>query len=275
MITEKGKIHIKRYLAGQATGIGRAIALGIGDSAESPNSTSLDYEILRAEVYLVSYDFVNDRLVFKATLPEWVAGSIYEVGLWTEYIDPDRGGFGSRNLVSFNASEFWTNAVYTTSSTRVGESSLSQTANSGMQVTSAASGLLLDFSGNSGADEFKFAFNVTGSYTSEIRYRFLTDASNRYEFTLPAQTAGYHIVSVPKVNAAVTGAPDWASITSIEVQSNASGGTGTVEFDGIRIEDRDGLNPEYLLIAREVPSSHYIKELGRAQDIEFAISVNI
>jgi hypothetical protein len=83
-------------------------------------------------------------------------------------------------------------------------------------------------------------------------------------------------VTLPKSSAVATGAPTWESITQLRVATTSTaGGAGTVDFDSIRIEDTDTLNPDYVLVAREVLTTPYVKENGKIQDVEFTIDISI
>ena len=112
MITTEGKTHIKRYLAGFVPSIAQSLAFGIGDKAEAVGDTRLHFEADRVDIALTSYDFVNDRLVFKASFPTDFEGTIYEVGIFSSAINEVAGEFGSRLLASFDsASEEWLDAT--------------------------------------------------------------------------------------------------------------------------------------------------------------------
>lgn len=285
MITTDGKTHIKRYLAGFVPSIAQSIAFGIGDKAEAVGDSGLQLEIDRADITLVSYDFVGNKLIFKAPVPDEFAGKIYEVGLFSMPSDTVAGEFGSRIVTTFDSpTEPWVNstgltpATFGASSTRVGTDSL--------LLSQAASGstswylneVQMDLSGYSGADKFKFAFNSTNAFTSSMTVRFATDASNYYTFTMgtPVNTAGYKFVEILKSAAAATGAPNWANITQIVVTTNSTaGGAGSIEFDAIRIEDSDTINSDYVMVSRELLAVPFVKQAGQTQEVEFALDVNV
>lgn len=281
MITTNGKTHIKRYLAGHVPSIAQCIAYGIGGSAESAADTSLQFEVGRAEIMLTSYDFANDRLIFKAVLPEAFSAQIYEVALFSQFDNPLAGNFGSKVLASFDSStETWTKdtdgsaAVYSTSTARLGGDSLSLSAAASTVVGYVLNDVIYDMSGNSGSDVFKFAYNASAN-VSVVTLRFRTDASNYYLFnTYPS--AGYKIDTFTKGSAVVTGNPSWSNITSIEVRVQATaGGTAVVDFDGIRIEDTDTVSPEYVMVSRELLATQFTKTEGKTQEVEFSLSVNV
>jgi hypothetical protein len=136
--------------------------------------------------------------------------------------------------------------------------------------------LSLDLSGYSSSDSFTFAFNVGNAFTSSIRFRFLTDGANYYDFNFGAQTAGYKINEITKGSATVTGAPSWSNITDIQITTTStSGGASSVEFDAIRIEDKDAQTLDYILVARKVLAAPVTKVAGMAQDVEFTLDITL
>lgn len=284
MITTDGKLHIKRFLAGQVPAIAQSIAFGVGNRAEAVGDTKLQFEAGRVDIALTSFDFVNNRLIYKAQLPDDFAGSIYEAAIFSVASDDVAGQFGSRLLASFeDDTEDWidpatgNSASYVTAATsRIGTASMRQAPAASASETDAMNQLALDLGGYSGNDKFVFAFNVGTANTASIRFRFMTDASNYYDFLLGAQTTGYKVVEAAKSTATVTGAPKWENITEIRViTTSTAGGASAVDFDGIRIEDSDTINPNYVMVAREMLSTPFVKEEGKIQEIEFALDVNV
>lgn len=289
MITAPGKIHIKRYLGGFVPAIAQSIAFGISAEGESENNTELGFEVGRVDISLTSFDFITGRIVFKAELPDEFSGKIYEAALYSVAADSVAGQYDSRLLVSFDSnSESWIDTAtglpgtYETGdlmlggTSRIGPNSLRQNPAATQSMTHGMNQLAIDLSGYSGNDKFIFAYNVGNVHTTSIRFRFMTDSSNYYDITLGAQTAGYHVEEASKSSAVATGSPNWASITELRVTTTSgAGGTSEVDLDGIRIEDVDTVNPEYVMVAREVIGTPYAKESGQFQAIEFTLDVNI
>ncbi len=283
MLTTEGKNQIRRYLAGWVPAIAKSVSFGIGTRAEALTDAALQMETARAAITLTAFDFVNNELVYKASVPDDYVGKIYEVGIYSLEVDPAAGEFSSRTLSTFDsASEDWVNtstlaaATYGTTSTRVGADSMLMAPSSSTTLTYGLKNIALDLSGYSSADTFNFAFNVGNANTSAIKFRFLTDASNYYDFTLGAQTAGYKFVEVTKGTATATGTPSWTNITEIQViTTSGAGGASSVEFDSIRIEDKDAANLDYILVARKVLVSPVTKVAGQPQDIEFTLDVSL
>lgn len=277
MITTTGKTFLKRYMAGQAGQMVGALSIGVGATAAALGDKRLDFEFARIPVDIIAYDFVADRLIFKGSLPEEVAGKIYEVGVWTSEVDPLAGNQASRLITTFDSNtETWTGGTFDTTTVRIGADSLKQTPAASATSSAVMSNLTLDFVDNSAADLFVLAYNVDNAFTSAIRVRLRKDATNYFEFVVNTPTTGYKISTFTKGSAAVTGTPSWDEINEIEIRTTATaGGSASVEFDGLRIEDADTTNPEYGLIARFIPASPITKDEGSVQDFEYSLAVSV
>lgn len=282
MITVEGKLHIKRYLAGFVPSIAESIAFGLGDKVEADTDTKLQFEVDRTDITLVSYDFVNNRLIFKAPVPEEYGGTIYEVALYSADANIAAGDFGSNIITTFDsATEDWTKVSDGTDSAfsttaRIGANALRQTPIASGSSTDALKELVLDLSGYSAADKFVLAFTSGNTFTSSINVKFYTDTSNYYQVNFGTPTTGYKIVEVAKGAAVATGTPDWSNITEIRVTTNSTaGGSATVDVDGLRIDDADTVSADYVMVSRELLSTPYVKQEGMTQDIEFALAVNV
>ena len=284
MITNEGKLAIKRFLALYVPYIAQSMAVGIGTATEAGTDIALQLQVAQSPITGISYDFVNNQLIFKASIPDEYVGSIYEVGLFTLPEDPNSVG-GSNTITTFDSeTEEWTNtgtgaaSTYDSTNTRIGIDSLTQTPALSATQTDHLTGLTTDLSDNSSADSFTFAFNVTNANTNAITVRFLTDGSNYYSFAMGSgvQTSGYKFITATKGSATVNGSPNWNNITEIQVLTTSkSSGASLVEFDAIRLEDKDSLNLDYVLVARKVLSTPQTKIEGQAQDIEFALDVTV
>lgn len=282
MLTNEGKNHIRRFLAGYTPLLAQSVAVGIGNRAEVATDAALQLEVARSQIESTYYDFVNNDLIFKAAVPTEFSGKIYEVGIYSLETDPSSGEFSSRNLVTFDsATEDWAKSDgsysdYATANARVGDDALTISPAASGSITNYLKEIELDLSGYSSADAFVFAYNNANSDTSSLRFRFLTDATNYYDFILTEQTAGYKIVEVTKGSAVATGVPSWTNITEIQVTVNSgAGGAAVVDFDAIRIEDKDAAALDYILVARKVLATPVTKLAGVAHDIEFPLDVTL
>ena len=275
-------MHIKRYLAGSVNDIGQSLALGVGQKPEASTDTALEYEIGRVSIDLVAYDFDTERLIFKATVTEEFDGVIHEVGLYSME-GSNAGAFGSRTLASFDSeTEVWTSdtgpTIFTTENTRIGGDSLTLTPAASGFVTAGNADVNVDLSENSGADQFSVAFYCADSNLANLSINFHTDSLNYYTITIPNEliVEGFNIARVAKDSAVATGTPTWDSIARIDVTANAKvSGSAVVNLEGIRIEDVDTVDIDYVLVSRAVLDTPFVKVSGRTQDIEFPLEVAI
>lgn len=277
MITAQGRRFIKRYLAGQAGSIVGAISVGIGDTAATLNDARLQFEFARVPVLVTGYDFASDELIFKGTLGESVAGEIREVGIWTAESNGAPGSQQSFIITSFDADdETWDIETFDTVGARVGPNCLKHTPATSATSASVLTGISLDLEDYSSQDTFILAYNPENANTANVKIRFRTDASNYYEFTITSPTSGYKFHTFVKGSATVVGTPDWGNISEVEVRTTATGGgSASVKYDGLRVEDADTVAPEYGLVARFVPVSPITKTDGLIQDVEYALPVTI
>lgn len=282
MITNLGKVHIKRFLAGWEPDLARSIAFGVGESVESAEQDRLDYEIGRTDVSLITYNFLEDKLVFKGVTDELFDGVIYEVGLYSSEAG-EGSTVGSRLLLSFDSeTEFWTQggvpATYTTANTRIGNDSVVIAPLASGTVVSSYTDILIDLSGYTSADTFSFAFYSANTNVDSMTFGFFTDASNYYTVTIPGGTVGtgFNLINIPISQSVATGAPRWSEITKIEVTVNAgAGGAVNIQMEGVRVEDRDNTDIGHILVARTKLLVPFVKVAGSVQEVEFPLGVSI
>lgn len=277
MITAKGRTFLKRYLAGQSGTVVGAMSVGIGDAAATLNDERMQFEFARVPVLVTDYDFVNDQLVFKGTLDEDVEGIIYEVGIWTAEVNSAAGNQESRLITTFDSlTEEWDIETFDTANTRIGADSLKHTPAASATSASILTGITIDLVDFTSLDTFVLAYFVANANTASVKIRLRTDSANYYEFTVSAPTAGYKFATFTKGSAAVVGTPDWSNINEVEVRTTAtSGGSASVQYDGLRIEDVDSIAPEYGLVARFIPVTPITKQEGIVRDFEYALPVTI
>lgn len=281
MITEDGKIYIKRFLAGFAPSIAQSVAFGIGDAAETATDTALQFEVGRSEVSIISYDYDADNIVFKAPVPDDFGGSIYEVALYSNIVDPT--GNGSQIITTFDSvTESWldasagTDETYTSVSSRIGVDSLSHTPAASTTKSSELTGLYINLSSLLDEDKIILAFYSDNANTANVAFRLETSASNYFEYVVSSPTVGYHIETLSKNSATLTGNPSWDNITGIRVLTTASStGAAHVEFDGVRVQTSIIPDPDHVLVARAVLPTPFVKEEGKTMDIEIPLGVNL
>lgn len=277
MITTAGKIYLKGFYAGINLSLVKSIGFGIGDSAANVADTILQFEVDRQPVSLIAPDYSGSKIVFKAPISNSMVGEIREVGLFTT---ATAGNSSAPSLLTTfdSATEQWITAgsaaTFNSSPARIGVDSLFHAPIASATMSSTLSSIQLDLSSFSGADPFNFAYNVGNANTANVKFRFLTDVSNYYEFSLGAQTSGYKIIQALKSTATPTGTPDWSNITQIMATTiSSASGPSAVNYDGLRVENLDIINPSSILLAHEVLSSPYVRTATKTQEIEYSIGI--
>lgn len=270
MITPQGVIYIKQFMSGTKGSLAEAISFGIsGEDSVYPMGFELDY----SNIKIISYDFVDDVIILKASLAAEIEAVIYEIGLVSDLNDKNT----SKVLTTFDStSEGWLNGVWQDGFTRIGADSLRLIPLTSATVLATLDDVFVDLSDNSGSDQFILAFNSLNGHTANVKFIFYTDSSNYYTITSTNPPVGYNFYRVNKNLAVSTGSPDWSNINMFGASATASGaGPAQVDFDGLRIQNAVNLDPEYTLVARKVLDTPYIKVPGRSDDIEYRLAVSV
>ena len=136
----------------------------------------------------------------------------------------------------------------------------------------------LDLSGYSVNDSLSIAYKKRDENVTQIRVKLYSSDTQYYyaDFT-PTSGTGDKIQSVSMntlFSNVSTPAPDPTNITKLGIEVTAgSGGSATVYFDGIRINDEDTFDPLYGLISRHVLTTPLQKPSGRPVDIEYKLQL--
>lgn len=276
LITTEGKRLILRVLAEQASSLGQAIGLGVGNAAALVGDTRLQWEVDRTAIAIKNVDYTNNRVIMKTTLPQNSIYTIYEMGLWSQFTNNINSDNVSRTLTTFETSfENWTNATLDATQSRTSPDSIRIDATSSSTTTSTTS-VDLDLSGYSGVDAFNIAFYKANNNITTLKLNFAS-ATGSWEgsATVTALPVGYNIITIAKSAFTATGTPDWSAITSMSVKVTAGASAGYLILDGIRIEDGDTLNSEYALVSRSVLGTPLVKTDSSPMDIEYAIEFDV
>ena len=275
LITAAGKIHIIKYLAGYVGSIAEGIAVGSGSTAAVVGDTSLAFEWSRQPIDVISTDQINTAIIFKGEIPAESSGKIYEVGLWSA-VTPGKE-YDSRLILDFDSAiDIWSTGTWEVTTNRIGANNLRLNPALSTTQTASLAALSLDLSGYSALDEFRLAYNVNSAFVATAKLILYTDASNYFTYTITTPTAGYKITPFTKANFVVTGAPTWNNITSIDVQvTSTAGGSGSVDFDGLRIEDKSSNPEEYVLVSRAVLGAPITKAIGAPLEFEYSLDVTL
>lgn len=274
VLTTLGRQAIYRHLAQVEAGYARSIGVGIGDSTALATDVALEFEVNRTEIIQSAPDFINDKVVFKARLPQELEAEIREASIWSGF-DSAAGTPTFGTLISFTEDEDWDNGTFETDNTRYGGESLRLTATTGLTSEATALDVSYDFSGMLQNQEFKLAVFVADVNCDEVTFHLGTDVSNYYEFSYPTPTSGYQFATFAKKDAVAVGSPDWSSITVIRVGILAGAGTTNVDFDAFRSDLSVSEEDIDIIVSRAVLPQPIIKTDNAPMDIEYTLSVSI
>jgi hypothetical protein len=312
MITKFGKRFLTNYIAGNSQFNFKELALGIGSTAPnvSGEDTKLEFEFYRLPVSLGSFDIQTNNsaspilardgittipayssiyyAIFKSTIPQDISGVISEIGLYPG-IKASTNNYDSKFVTSFENNFNWldtsgfspqlkVNNTTEPFTSKIGESMVQWDVNTSTSKEYKNSIVTLDISGYSVNDTLVLAYKKKDTNVTKIRVKFYSSDTQYYyaDFT-PLSGTGDKIqsVSVGTLLGNVSSpAPDPTNITKIGIEVTAgSGGSTTVYFDGLRVNDEDTFDPLYGLISRSVLTTPLIKPSGRPVDIEYKLQL--
>jgi len=295
MITKFGKRFLTDFIAGNNNFTRKDLALGIGSTAANQNDTRLEFEFYRLPVSLGSINIEDDGMggfnyyaIYKTTIPQDISGVVTEIGLYPGE-KKSTNLYDSKFITSFENNYTWLDSSNNSPQLKANNTTepfLSKIGEHMVQVDVAQSTskeyknsiVNLDLSGYSVNDSLTIAYKKKDNNVTKIRVKLYSSDTQYYyaDFT-PESGTGDKIQSVSMStlfsNISAT-APDPTNITQVGIEVTAgSGGTTTVYFDGLRINDEDTFDPAYGLIARHVLASPLQKPSGRPVDIEYKLQL--
>lgn len=253
------------------------------------NDTRMGFEFYKTPVSLASADIQTASLsssyavVYKATIPQDVAGVISEIGLYPSSRS-SVVNYDSKFLADFYDALDWNttagfNGALSTTGARIGDSVINLSSASGA-AREYITNVNLDLSGYSNQDTITLAYYKADSNISNIRVKFYhTDDAWFYHDIVPQSGIGYKITPDLLLSdlfnqSGGTATPDRASIIRIGIElTPTSGQTTTVGMDGLRINDEDTFDPVYGLISRTTLATPLEKVLGRQVDVEYRLDL--
>jgi hypothetical protein len=273
LITTAGRKALLDYAARFTKQLVGSLVVGIGSTAAAVGDKKLAFEVSRSTIQNNSVDYPNNAVVFKAQIPQDVAMTIYEVGAHT-LESTQNTEYSSALLFDFNQTfDTWSGGTFVATNSRLG-SALQMTSPVSTATTYTLANIYLDLSGFSSADTFTLAYRANNAFVSSVSFRFVTSAGNYYATSIAAPSSGtYTLASVLKSAFTTTGAPDWANITQVDiVVTSTAGGIGSIDFDGVRVDDLDANREESVLFSRSVLGTPVVKTADLPLDIEYAVT---
>jgi len=295
LITKFGKRFLTTYLAGNVSFSNKDLAIGIADGtdlAAADTNTRLGFEFYRLPVSFGSVDIqtvsgtTTYSVVYKATVPQDVAGIIKEIGLYPG-TRTSVNNYDSRFLSDFENNREWydsssNNPITVTSPTpRIGDTMVEHKFDTGDTSSTTKEFKYdigqLDLSGYSVNDNLTLAYNRANTNSSQIRIKFYSSTSDYFYGDIAPSGTGNKIdtISMSDIFTNQTGTPDAASISTIGIQvtRTSAASAATIYLDGLRINDQDTFDPTFGLISRSVLGSSITKVAGRPIDIEYKITL--
>jgi hypothetical protein len=285
VITKYGKRFLTSFLAGRDSFSSKSMAFGIDSTAALDTNTRLGFEFYRTPVLFGSTDIqtLNDittyAVVYKATIPQDVAGYITEVGIYPEYKE-SLSSYDSKFIADFDNQLDWTNTpLITTTDARIGQYLLTMSSNGTSAKEYKTNIQSLDLSGYSVNDTLKLAYVKNDTNLQNIIIKFYSSALDYYSVTItPESGTGYKMSSDITLNNLFTNAStanvDSSNINQIGVViTPASGQSTSVGLDALRINDEDTFDPNFGLISRSVLSTPLVKLAGRQVDVEYRLDL--
>lgn len=290
MITKFGKRFLTTCIAGMNSFNKQSLAIGIDSTSPNinGNDTRLGFEFYRVPVSYGGIDIQTSggvttyAVIYKATIPQDVAGTITEIGLYPAS-RTSLNNFDSKFIADFEDNLLWKDSSNNTpeSSTsptpRIGASlvSVNCTANTTKEYKSSIP--FLDIGGYSSNDTVTLAINQANLNLDYINIRLYSSDTSYYEVSFDGADidtgTGNKILSRSLSTMTSTNSPgSLISKISIVVKAKSSGST-TVYFDGIRINDEDTFDPSFGIISRSTVTP-ITKVFGRPLDIEYKIGIN-
>lgn len=278
LLTNEGKRLILRYLAGQSPSLGGAIGLGVSAVPATVNDSILGFEIGRVPVSLKNADYTSNMVLFKGTIEQDATFNIYEAGLWSASSNSLNTEFDSHIITTFETElEEWTNVTVDTTANRTSADAVRIDA-AASSTTQSYLDVEMDLAGYSANDTFLLAFSKPNNNISSIKLVFedtTTGGSFSLTKTVSSLPTGYNIIGFRKGDFVASGTVSWDYITRMRFDVAAGGTGGYVILDGLRVEDVDTPNQDYILVSHSVLSSPIVKTSAAPMDVEYALEFNV
>ena len=285
VVTKYGKRFLTSFLAGRDSFSSKSMAFGIDNTAAADTDTRMGFEFYRTPILFGSTDIqtANDittyAVVYKATIPQDVAGYITEVGIYPEF-KQSLSSYDSKFLGDFDNQLDWTNTpLITEEGARVGQYLLNMSSDGTSAKEYKSSVQPIDLSGYSINDTIRLAYLKNDANLSSITIKFYSSSLDYYSVTItPASGTGYKLSSDITLDSlfsnASTSNVDASNITQIGIVITPTSGQSTsVGLDALRINDEDTFNPDFGLISRSILSTPLVKLAGRQVDVEYRLDL--
>jgi hypothetical protein len=286
-ITKFGKRFLTEYLAGNIIDGKKDIAIGISPTASTINDTRLGFEFYRVPVSFGSTNIqtVNGTtsygVVFKATIPQDVAGSINELGLYPS-TRSSSNNYDSKFISDFSSPLNWIdtdsfNPEVDYANAKIGDNVLKMQSNLSTAREYVYNIGSFDMSGYSANDSIKICYYQYDTRLSSITVKFYSSTNDYYKYEFVSDgSVGYKIspdILLSSVYTSPVGSPNKSQINKIGVSIKTNTTSATyVGMDGLRINDEDTFDSNFGLISRAV-ITEFTKSVGQPIDIEYRLAL--
>jgi len=283
IITKFGKRFLTNFIAGNETMLSKSMAFGIDSTAATDLDTRLGFEFYRTPVLFGSTDIqvqnetTSYAVVYKATIPQDVAGVISEVGLYPQF-RKSLNTYDSRFITDFDNQLDWSNAPELIAvNAQIGPYLLNMQSNNGTAKEYTSTLSVLDLSGYSVNDSIRLSYYKYDNNLASIKIRLYSSSTAYYETTItpPAGTGNFitsNILLSSVFAGATSPAPEIDNINKIGIILTPTSGTTVVGLDALRINDEDTFDPQFGLISRSIVTP-LTKVAGRQVDVEYRLEL--
>jgi hypothetical protein len=283
-ITTGGKKVMAGYLAGIIPSWAGSVAVGVGNSAAAVGDTYLDFEVDRVPVSSRSVAYGAGaggahRIFVKGSLPETLECTIYELGIFSAATDSSVDSSTSLLISTAESAEDWEEYdgadwidISTTpdESNRLGGDAITLSVGATSKKF-RLTGLSLDLSDSKATDKFIFLTKLMSGTLSSVTIRIKTDESNYVSYSPSVAsfvTGTYAAVEFNRSLWTATGTPDWSNINTVEIEI-ASGSSGAIIVDGVRLQEARTIDSDDQLFSRAVLPVPIVKNSGSQMEIEY------
>ena len=287
VITKFGKRFLTEYIAGNVVDGKKDIAIGISPTTATVNDTRLGFEFYRCPVSFGSTNIQTTNgtttygVVFKATIPQDVAGLINELGLYPS-TRASSNNYDSKFISDFTSSLDWLDSngytgVVDYANYKIGDNVIKLQSNASTAKEYFYSIGNFDMSGYSANDSIKIAYYQYDTRLSSITVKFYSSDTDYYKYEFVSDgSVGYKISSdilLSSLYSSPIGSPNKSQINKIgiSVKTNTTSAT-YVGMDGLRINDEDTFDPNFGLISRAT-ITEFTKSAGQPIDIEYRLDL--
>jgi len=282
VITKFGKRFITEFIAGNVPNAKKDIALGISRDTVNHDNTRLGFEFYR---FPASFGSTNIQtvdgtttygVIYKATIPQDVAGKINELGLYPS-TRSSSNNYDSKFVSDFSSPLIWTtsfgyNPDVDYDHGKIGDNVLKMSSEHEYFYNIGN----FDMSGYSSNDSLKISYHQYASNLDDITVSFYTSDSDYYTYSFASDGVGYNIseeVLLSSLYGSPVGSPDKSQINKIGIKINSGDSNmAYAGMDGFRINDEDTFDPTMGLISRAL-ITEFVKEAGQPIDIEYRLNL--